>query len=223
MTKYILFFMLIILGLADDNFYDKNSSSVTKYDLELMKQYDKLVYELSDTQLKPLDIDSIYNFIRVHKNYIVDYSLAKVTLNSAVGVDDYDYVNDNERDKNYKRASIQLSYPIFDPKSKKDIKNKKLEYNFKILNEINKYADLRDKKIALIRKLKFQRLMQIKEKLQVKKGIKYLDDKLNTIEKILNIQNDILNIKTDLLISQKTLLSYVKPNFRAKLKEMIEK
>ena len=65
MIKYILFFMLVIPGFSIDNFYDKNSSSVTNYDLELMKQYDKLVYELSDTQLKPLDIDSIYNFIRV--------------------------------------------------------------------------------------------------------------------------------------------------------------
>jgi len=223
MTKYILFFILILNSVASDNFYDKNSSSVTNYDLELMKQYDKLVYELSDTKLEPLDIDTIYNFIRVHKNYIVDYSLAKISLNSAVGVDDYDYVNDNERDKNYKKASIQLTYPLFDPKSRKDIKNKKLEYNFKILNEINKYADLRDKKIALMRKLKFQRLMQIKEKLQVKKGVKYLDDKLNTIEKILNLQNDILNIRTDLIVSQKTLLNYVKPNFRERLKEMISK
>ena len=48
----------------------------------------------------------------------------------------------------------------------------------------------------------------------IKKGIKYLDDKLNTIEKI-------LNIKTDLLVSQKTLLNYVKPNFRSKLKEIL--
>ena len=54
MIKYILFFVLVIPGFAIDNFYDKNSSSVTNYDLELMKQYDKLVYELSDTQLKPL-------------------------------------------------------------------------------------------------------------------------------------------------------------------------
>jgi len=221
MIKYILFFILVVPGFTDDNFYDSNSSSITNYDLELMKKYDKLVYELSDMQLKPLNIDAIYNFIKIHKSYIVNYSLAKLTINGAVGIDDYDYTNDAQRDKNYKKASIQLSYPIFDPKSIKDIKNKKLEYNLKILNEINKYADLRDKKIALIRKLKFQRLIQIKEKLQVKKGIKYLDDKLNTIEKILNIQNDILNIKTDLLISQKTLLNYVKPNFRAKLKELL--
>ena len=48
------------------------------------------------------------------------------------------------------------------------------------------------------------------------KGIKYLDDKLSTIEKILNIQNY-------LLINKKTLLNFVKPKFRAELKEMIEK
>jgi hypothetical protein len=221
MIKYLLFFIFIVKSFAD-NYYDNNSSLITNYDLKLMNQYDKLVYELSDTQLSPLDIDVIYNFIKIHKRYIIDYSLAKINFNAVVGVDDYDYVNDNERDKNYKKASIQFNYPLFDRKIQKDIRNKKMEYNFKILNEIKKYANLRDKKIAFMRKLKFQRLIQIKEKLQVKKGVKYLDDRLKTIEKLLNIQNDILNIQTNLLISQKILLNYVKRDYKEELKRMLK-
>ena len=69
--------------------------------------------------------------------------------------------------------------------------------------------------------MQFNRLVQIKEKLQVKKGIKYLDDKLKTIEKILKLQNDILDIQSNLIISEVTLLNYVKPKARAKLKEML--
>ena len=77
--------------------------------------------------------------------------------------------------------------------------------------------------MATRRELKFNRLIQIKEKLQVKKGIKYLDDKLKTIEKILKLQNDILSIKSNLLIAEATLLNYIKPNYREKLKEMLNK
>ena len=223
MIKYVLFFMLVIPSIAVDNYFDKNASSVTNYDLKLMQEFDKLAYDLSDIELKTLDIKTIYNYIRVHKSYITDYSLAKVDFKASTGIDDYDYVNDNERDKNYKKTSIQLTYPLFDQRSRKDIKNKKIEYNFKILDEINKYTKLRDKLISLKRELKFNRLMQIKEKLQVKKGIKYLDDKLKTIEKILKLQNDILDIRSNLIISETTLLNYVKSNARAKLKEMLSK
>jgi hypothetical protein len=213
--------MLVVPSVAVDNYFDKNASTITNYDLKLMEEFDKLAYDLSDVELKSLDIKTIYNYIRTHKSYITDYSLAKVDFKASAGIDDYDYAVDRERDKNYKKTSIQLTYPLFDQKSRKDIKNKKIEYNFKILDELNKYTKLRDSLVAIIRELKFNRLIQIKEKLQVKKGIKYLDDKLKTIEKILKLQNDILDIKSNLIISETTLLNYVKPNARAKLKELL--
>ena len=221
MIKYILFFLLIV-PIFGDNYFDKHASSVTNYDLKLMQEFDKLAYDLSDVELKSLDIKTIYNYIKVHKSYITDYSLAKIDFKVSAGIDDYDYVADKERDKNYKKTSIQLTYPLFDQKSRKDIKNKKLEFNFKILSEINKYSKLRDDLVATRRELKFNRLIQIKEKLQVKKGIKYLDDKLKTIERILKLQNDILSIKSNLLVAEATLLNYIKPNYRKKLKEMFK-
>jgi len=222
MIKYILFLVLVIIpSLAVDNYFDKNASTITDYDLKLMKEFDKLAYDLSDVELKSLDVKAIYGYIKIHKSYVTDYSLAKIDFKASTGIDDYDYVNDNERDKNYKKTSIQLTYPLFDQKSRKDIKNKKIEYNFKILNEINKYTKLRDDLVSKMRELKFNRLIQIKEKLQVKKGIKYLDDKLKTIEKILKLQNDILDIKSNLKIEEIVLLNYVKPNYRSKLKEML--
>jgi len=217
----IILIILIIPGVAIDNYFDKNASSITNYDLKLMQEFDKLAYDLSDVELKSLDVKAIFSFIKTHKSYITDYSLAKVNFKASTGIDDYDYVNDNERDKNYKKTSIQLTYPLFDQKSRKDIKNKKIEYNFKILNEINKYTKLRDDLISKVRELKFNRLIQIKEKLQVKKGIKYLDDKLSTIEKILKLQNDILDIKSNLKVEEIVLLNYVKQNYRDKLKEML--
>jgi hypothetical protein len=213
--------LLCFYSVADD-YFDKNASKITKYDLGLMQQFDKLIYQLSDQKLKELDIDAIYNFICLHKRYILDYSLAKVSVSASTGIDDYDYVNESERDKKYSKASIQFSYPLFDPKTTKDIKNKKIDYNFKILDEISKYNKLRNQLIAKQRKLKFNRLVQIKEKLQVKKGVIYLDEKVKTMEKILDLQNDILDIRSNLTISKANLLNYVKPSFRSKLKEMLK-
>lgn len=222
MRYFLILFVLFSFVYAND-FIDKNASSVTKQDLELMKEFDNLAYDLSDEELKPLDITAIYNFIKLHKEYITDYSLATVDFKASAGIDNYDYENSTyKRDKEFQRASISLNYPIFDEKTRKDIKNKKMEYKFKILDEIKKYVNLRDKFIGYKRELKFNRLVQIKEKLQVKKGVKYLDDKLKTIEKILDLQNKILEVKSELVISESNLLNYVKNPYREKLKELLK-
>jgi len=219
-VRFFLIFFICIFLFADD-YYDKNSSSVTKYDLELMQEFDKLVYELSDKEPKSLDINAIYKFIKIHKKYITDYSLAKVNLTASTGIDS-SYTNDSDRKREYSKVGIQLTYPIFDPKSNKDMQNKKLEYNFKILDEIKQYVKLRNQLIAKQRELKFNRLIQIKQKLQVKKAVIYLNEKLKTIEQILNLQNDILDIKSNLQISKTTLLNYVKDSYKKQLEELLK-
>ena len=221
MIKSLFVLIVLIVPCVASEYIDTNASEITKEDLQLMKEFDKLVYSISDVELKPLDINLIYSYIKVNKSYVTDYDLLRIDFKASTGLDDYDYVNEEERDKEYKKASIELVYPLYDSKSRKDIKNKKMEYNFKILDEIKKFANLRDKHLALKRELKFNRLIQIKEKLQVKKGVKYLDDKLKTLEKILKIQNDILDVKTELIISEKTLLNYVSSNARIRLKELL--
>lgn len=221
MIKSLIVLIVFLVPIVANDFIDKNASTITNEDLNLMKEFDTLAYSISDEDLKPLDINAIYSFIKVNKSYITDYDLLQIDFKASTGIDDYDYVNETERDKEYKKASIELTYPLYDTKSRKDIKNKKLEYNFKILDELKKYSNLRDKKLGLQRELKFNRLIQIKEKLQVKKGVKYLDDKLKTIEKILKLQNDILEVNTDLIISEKNVLNYVKKSVRDRLKEML--
>ena len=200
MIRYILLLVLFIPGVANDNFYDKNSSSVTDYDLKLMQKFDSLAYELSDTKLESLDIQPIYQFMYLHKRLIIDYSLLQIDFKASAGIDDYDYEADRERDKDYKKVGITLTYPLYDKKTIKDIKNKKLDFRFKILDEIKKYSILRDKKIALNRELKFNRLIQIKEKLQ----------------------NSILDNKSNLTNARIRLLNYVKKPYQDKLMELLK-
>ena len=219
MLKYISIFFFFFLSFGSD-FFDKNASKITAFDLQLMQEFDELVYYSSDVELKTLNINAIYNFIKKHKSYITDFSLAKVDFLADVSVVDYDFES-RERDNRYNRVSIQFTYPLFDQKRKKEIINKNLDLNLKILNKIKEYANLRDSLISKRRELKFFRLVQIKEKLQVKKGIKYLDDRLVTIKKILILQNDILKLKSSLAIAESLLLNYVKPEFRKELKELL--
>jgi hypothetical protein len=79
----IIIFLFLISGAYADDFKDKNASSVTKYDLELMHEFDNLAYDLSDVKLKSLNINKIYSFIIKYKSYIIDYNL--LTIDFKVG------------------------------------------------------------------------------------------------------------------------------------------
>ncbi len=221
MIRILLLFFLINVNIFSYSLKDKTPSIVSKSDLKLMQEFDKLAYSLSDVKLKELDIKKIYNFIKLNKKYIIDYSLMTINLTASAGVDDYDYESDRERDKDYKKIGIQLKYPLYDNKIRKNIKNKELEYHSKILNQINKYTKLRDKLIALKRELQFKRLLQIREKLQVKNGIKYLDERLKTLEKILTLQNNILETKSNLEVNKFILLNFVKDNYKKDLEKIL--
>lgn len=83
------------------------------------------------------------------------------------------------------------------------------------------YAKTKDSLISNKRKLRFTRLLQIREKLQVKKGVKYLDQKIKTLEKILILQNTILDDTTTLHIYKNTLLNYVKVKHQKNLRKML--
>ena len=221
MIRILLVFLSLSIFLISSDLKDKNPSIISKSDIKLMDKFDKLAYSLSDVELKELNINKIYQYIRKYKKYIIDYSLLTVDFKASAGIDDYDYESDRQRDKEYSKIGLELKYPLYDNKIKKDINNKKIEYHSKILTQINKYTKLRDKLVALRRELKFNRLLQIREKLQVKSGVKYLDIKLKTLEKILDIQNSILEAKSDLQVNKFILLNFTIDKYQDGLEEML--
>ncbi len=112
-----LFCILHVISFAD--FTDKNPTEITKKDIELLKDFDKLTYQLSNSKIKVLHVNKIYQFIQRNKIYIDDFSLLHVSLKASAGIDDYDYKSDRERDKKFKKIYLEVSYPIFDPKKRK--------------------------------------------------------------------------------------------------------
>ena len=101
MIKSLIVLIVFLVPIVANDFIDKNASTITNEDLNLMKEFDTLAYSISDEDLKPLDINAIYSFIKVNKSYITDYDLLQIDFKASTGIDDYDYVNETERDKEY--------------------------------------------------------------------------------------------------------------------------
>ncbi len=90
-----------------------------------------------------------------------------------------------------------------------------------ILKNIQQYAKYFNDFHSKQRELEFIKLLLVRDKAQVKSGVKYLDEKITKLDKLLELQNQIGETKQLLEIYQNILLNYVKPEYRNNLVKML--
>ena len=160
-------------------YYDLNPSLITTKDLKIIDSFDDLMYEIVERKSKKIDIAKIYNFIKKTKKYKHNYNKLKVTVTSKIGT-----AKENS-------FYIEMAYPLFDKKRQIEEKNNRLKYDLDILKKIEEYAKSIQDAEVLKEKLEFLRLKQILLKAEVKSGVKYRDERLLLLEKILETKNDL--------------------------------
>ncbi len=221
MRKVLLFFCILHVIIFAEDFTDKDPTGITDKDIKLLKDFDELSYKLSNSKIKVLSVNKIYQFIQQNKVYIDDFSLLHVNLKASAGIDDYDYKSERERDKNFKKIYLEVSYPIFDQKTKRERQKQIIKDDNAILKNIQQYAKYFNSYHAKKRKLEFLRFLLIRDKVQVKSGVKYLDEKIIKLDKLLEVQNQIGETRQLLEIYQNILLNYVMPEQRNNLRKIL--
>jgi hypothetical protein len=224
MTKInlIIISLSILLNSNDDiKYFDNSPKKITHEDKQIMKEFDKLAYELVEEKHKVLSINKIYTFIKNNKSYIHDYNKILVNLNGALGsktkrASEY---NENITDeRNYYNLSINLKYPFYDEKLKKELHNEKIKYNEFLLIMIKDYVLTNQTVIKLKQKLKFYRLKQIRGKLLQKTGIEYLSTRLEIMDNLLTTKDEVIENEIKLKGFKEQLLNLTsKPNELKKL------
>ena len=160
-------------------YYDLNPSKITTKDIKTIDRFDDLAYEITERRTKKIDIAKIYDFIKKTKKYKHNYNKLKVTVASKIGT-----AKENS-------FYIEVAYPLFDKKRQIEEENNKLQYDLNMLAKIEEYAKSVQDVELLREKLEFLRLKQILLKAEVKSGVKYRDERLLLLEKILTIKNDL--------------------------------
>lgn len=219
------YFILLLISLHVNLFSsqkDNDPTGISKQNIQMLKEFDKISYKLTDSKIRTLPINKIYNFIQSNKIYQDDFSLLHVNLKASAGIDDYDYANERERDKNFKKFYLEIAYPIFDEKTRRDKKKQIIKDNNSILKNIQNYAKYYNEFFSSKRKLEFLRMQVIRDKIQVKSGVKYLDEKITKLDKLLELQNKIGDIRQLLQIYKNILLNYVKYESRPELEEILK-
>jgi len=198
--------LLILIGIAvsiEANYKDLNPSKIVKIDIDILKKFDKKLYKIAESKRdkRKVNPSKIYKFIVKNKAMINDYSRIKAYSKAEVGSrtrrgiggleEGYSLEDEVTNSREYYVLAIGLTYPIYDKKTEKLIKNERILQNNKILNKVFNYTEVIEEIEILEEDLEIERLKQIRDKALVKTGMKYLDERIKTIEKIHKIRVDI--------------------------------
>ena len=171
--------------------YDSKPSNVTGKDMDMIKNFDNLAYEITERSTHHINIAKIYNFIINNKSYIHDYNRLTLEATGRIGsrtrrqlTEDYNY--DFEDSRKFYSAYIEISYPLYDKKHQKSINNEKIKYNLEILKRVEDYASIMLDITTHKEVLEFLRMKQILIKAETKSGIKFRDERIALLDKMMN-------------------------------------
>jgi hypothetical protein len=112
------------------------------------------------------------------KNKEFEYTKVKITTDLKTGYGRGDLLSDDK----YYKAYLAISYDIYDPKTDKDINNKKIDYNLNLLTKIKEYSKAYIACKEEEQKLEFLKIKQHLLKAEYKTAIKYRDDYIKLLK-----------------------------------------
>ncbi len=170
-------------------YYDRSPAKITQKDLKILKNINRLAYDLTEEEEKDIRVDLIYNFIITHKAHREEWDKLKVTTTIDVGSrtrnpysQSYNY-NPIES-KQFYSAYVELTYPIWDDKTEMRIHNDRLKYNLSLIDRIREYADAYNMMLQYSNEVKFLRLKQRVWKGEELTGVKYRDEWLTLLDSL---------------------------------------
>jgi hypothetical protein len=213
------FIILLLLHVAlfsfDIKYHDNTPKFINKKDLEVVKNIDNLAYNLAIKPIKKVNIMKIYSFLKRTKNKEFEYSKVKITTDFKTGYGRGDLLSEDK----YYKAYLTISYDIFDPKTDKEINNKKIDYNLNLLTKVREYSKAYITCKEEKQKLEFLEVKQHLLKAEYKTAIKYRDDYLKLLNDLQEQKFKVYEAETLLNYHEELLLSLTKE--KEKLRELL--
>jgi hypothetical protein len=233
--RLILLLSLSIFLFADEVISFKDNDPMNITNISELKKLDKLAYELvEDTHTNTIDTSKVFRFILQHKSHILGYSFLKVNARGKIGTrtrraslegSDEDITNINSAgfpdDYNYYDVGVAVTYPLYDEKTAKSINNETVLYKAKLLDIIKNYQESLAENTNLVDRREYYRLLQLRAKARQKTGQIYLDERLEIMEKILELNERLRTNKITLDGMKLILLNYVQDPYQNELEKML--
>lgn len=187
---------------------DYNPAKIEKSDLNALLRFENSVYALTAKRENYHDkILQTITFLNKYKTNHHDHSLLTVDLKAQASLRngyEENYYEENSGAKHRENIALTASYPIFDQKETKERMKKKQDTKNSIVKLVAAYFDLKREYKHLTIKEKYLRLKEQREKVRTKSAVINLDDRLKTIEDLIEISDKIA--KTAIAMEEKKQL-----------------
>ena len=186
-------FIMLICGVL---LFAYDPTKITKDDLKLLKQFDKLAYEITTKDNQKGIKESLYQKASfcIKKHSWLDRVKIYAKLDAKTP----------SNDENTLSAGVTIQYNIFDLKEAKNAKEDYINKKQKLFDLINNYLLTKESIKQLQLEIKYYLLKEVRLKARQKSGIINLDDRLKNLEKIMQLKEKLQNQRIELLtIKQK--------------------
>lgn len=201
MIKKVIMLIIPLLVNGSEKFYDDTPNKITKDNLEVIKEFDKEIYRIVETKHKIIDVSKIYRFILNNKSHKDDYFRPTVDAVGKVGSRTKranEFNDEIYNDREYYSVYLSLKIPLLDKKTEMTLHNRMIEYNARILEVIEAYSFAYQEINSLKEEVELYRLLQIRDKALEKSGIKYLDQRIETLKSLMIVRSKLRYKKQDL-------------------------
>ena len=204
---FVLLFIPVILlsensEISDNKFYDEKPNKITKEDLKTIKKFDDEIYKIVETKHKIISISRIYQHIQKHKNHKDDYFRPVINAMGRIGSKtkraNTELGDELYNDREYYNVYLSLKIPLLDRKTEMLLHNKKITYNARVLEVIEQYAFSYQEINSLKEEVMLYRLLQIRDKGLEKSGVKYMDERIETLKSLMIVRSKLRYKEQDL-------------------------
>ncbi len=219
--KYIISILLVLNFNLNAKYEDKEPARTTKEDLELLKKFNTLSYNITKYKIDTCKQNKITSLIYKNRSTKYHYNKLKVDIRGRLSNREQTTTSEGDQTRNRELISLSAIYPIFDKKTDLQIKNKKIQHKLLVIDEVAKYCKAKDKKVLLKNKLDFLYLKQIRAKTREQVGQIYLDDRLKIIENILDAKSKYLEVQRELQTYRLKLLNKIEDSHKKDLEKLL--
>lgn len=220
--KFVVMVMLTCKAmLYAQGYVDKNPSTIVESDVEFLREFEDKVYGLS-LHVKNYDdrIMQVVSYVRAHSIYneVMDTNW-KIDFRARTGL--IAGRTSEETENHREEVGLVFTYPLLDAKEKKERIEKRMTRESSSIDNIKEYfAVIKDLSNLEIEE-QYYRMVELRQKVREKKGIINLDDRLDTIKKLIDIKAKMEGFKIKKFELKEKILLMVHSNNQVELEKLL--
>ena len=214
-------FLIVAISLQANEYIDKNPSMLVKSDIEFLGKFEDKIYDLS-LHVKNYNvlIMEVRSFVRAHSIYneVADTHW-RIDFKAKAGIIGGQTVDETANHREI--IGLEFTYPLLDSKEKKEYIEKRIIREASAIDNIKEYFGVIKDLSNLEIEENYYRMIELRQKAREKQGIIHLDNRLETIKKLIDIRAKVEGLQIKKFEFKEKILISVHSSYQAELEKLL--